>query len=454
MFATRDQENLVHGRQQAAALKPLNQTVRGLQPKTPGNKFPKTPMKIPLNDENALGGFGGKTGKGKGLQDLMTGKKGATFDKNAFITPQGPRTRAPLGMKTTNAKAKALQTPAGPAPEKELDKTEPKQQTSARRPKKLIHADSVKLEVHSDDSPLADRDVEYCPPKPRDLPYESTDFPNNCLDYSHLKPGNLMKGINRSYRQTVDENGRPRIEREAEEGYQKSVRDCDEQIMKMMEEDWTVGDVPETFRHLRKKKTTPILLDHKPQPMASRKPLEEARKISVQSRGPGTIRSKKAASALAVSSKSAPLAPKASKPVPKVSFLSRTTPTPAPTAPSIASTMRQAAASAASRSTIGYTKGRSASGILHMQPPPAKPERLERVLQRSVSNMSTSSDVTITPARFAKESEQEWRNPSFMKAFELDDDELEPGLKGGLSECLRRADEDEEEFVLTLGARS
>jgi hypothetical protein len=91
MLAARDQENLVHGHHQAAASKPLNQSTRGLQPKTPGNKYPKTPLKIPLNDENAPTGFGGKTGKGKGLEGLATGKKGATFDKNAFVTPMGTR---------------------------------------------------------------------------------------------------------------------------------------------------------------------------------------------------------------------------------------------------------------------------------------------------------------------------------------------------------------------------
>jgi len=85
MLAVRDQENLVHGHQQVAASKPLNQGVRGLQPKTPGNKHPKTPLKIPLNDENAPTGFG----KGKGLENLVTGKKNATFDKNAFVTPMG-----------------------------------------------------------------------------------------------------------------------------------------------------------------------------------------------------------------------------------------------------------------------------------------------------------------------------------------------------------------------------
>ena len=79
MFAVRDQENLVHGQQAAAASKPLNQGVRQLQPKTPGNKVPKTPFKIPLNDENANNGFGA----GKGTLKM----KGA--GSNAFVTPMG-----------------------------------------------------------------------------------------------------------------------------------------------------------------------------------------------------------------------------------------------------------------------------------------------------------------------------------------------------------------------------
>jgi hypothetical protein len=88
MLAVRDQENLVHGQQQVAASKPLNQGIRGLQPKTPGNKYPKTPIRVPLNDENAPTGFG-KTVKGKGLEALVSGKSAATFDKDAFITPLG-----------------------------------------------------------------------------------------------------------------------------------------------------------------------------------------------------------------------------------------------------------------------------------------------------------------------------------------------------------------------------
>ena len=85
VFARNDQENLAHNFQQAAAAKPLNAGLKGFGAKTPGNKAPKTPFKVPLNDENAVL----KTnGKGKGNL-LMTGKKGGKVDENAFVTPAG-----------------------------------------------------------------------------------------------------------------------------------------------------------------------------------------------------------------------------------------------------------------------------------------------------------------------------------------------------------------------------
>ncbi|KAF8850528.1 hypothetical protein BDZ45DRAFT_632798 [Acephala macrosclerotiorum] len=442
MLAARDQENLVHGHQQAAASKPLNQTTRGLQPKTPGNKYPKTPLKIPLNDENAPTGFG-KTGKGKGLENLISGKK-ATFDKNAFITPLAPRERAPLGAKTTNAKAKAFPTPAGPTLGKELDKTQPKQQTSARRPKKLIHADAVKLEVHGDESPLNERDVEYCPPKPKELPFEDDAFPNGCLDYSLLKPENMMRDIYQSYYQPMLQKQAAQHEKKTQEDYERSQKELEESVRKMMEEDWTIGDVPETFRHLRKKQT-------QSQDQPKSKVTEQIKEPTAMSnKGPATIVSRKAASALSVAPKSAPLASKASKPALKVSFLSRPKAPLAPSQPSNASTMRHTAATAASRSTIGYTKGRSASGALNANTF-TKPERSG--LQRSVSNMSQSSDTTITPANF-RDIGLEWKNPEFLKAFEVDDEDLEPGLRGVLPECLRRMDEEDDDFVMPLPIES
>lgn len=91
MLAARDQENLVHGQQAAAASKPLNQGARQLAPKTPG-KAPKTPFRLPLNDENNAGRQGGKGGiktHGKGNENMTFGAKGGLGEKNAFVTPMG-----------------------------------------------------------------------------------------------------------------------------------------------------------------------------------------------------------------------------------------------------------------------------------------------------------------------------------------------------------------------------
>jgi len=105
--------------------------------------------------------------------------------------------------------------------------------------------------------------------------------------------------------------------------------------------------------------------------------------------------------------------------------------------------MRHTAAIAASRSTIGYSKGRSASGTVQTQK--------RSGLTRSVSNMSQSSEVTITPARFAQqEGLDSSKRLDWLSAFDVDDEGLEPCLRGGNPECLRMMDEEDEEFVLAL----
>lgn len=76
MFSTRgNNENAIYEQQQAAAAKPLNQSIRGLAPKTPANKAPKTPFGKTGNNENAQHDFG------------KTNGKGAKAERNAFMTP-------------------------------------------------------------------------------------------------------------------------------------------------------------------------------------------------------------------------------------------------------------------------------------------------------------------------------------------------------------------------------
>ena len=325
-------------------------------------------------------------------------------------------------MKTTNAKAKAFQTP-GPAIEKEAEKGHAPQST-ARRPKKVTHAETSKIQVHGDESPLAEREVEYCPPKPKDIPFETEDFPNGCLDYTMLKPGNLMRGLHEAYYPKVDANGMTREEREHEKAYQRSIKKADEQIAKMMEEDWTIGDVPETFRNSKK---TPVIRDDSKQTL-NRAPFS--------TKGPATIASRKAAAALSVAPKATAVPPKTAKPRPATSFLSRSKPA-LPVA-----NHNPMIAEAASRSTIGYTKGRNASTAL---------KKREGGSTRSVSNVCQSSETTITPARFAQKESEEWQRLKFLGAFDVDDEDVEPGMRGALPECLRKDDYDDEEFVMTLG---
>lgn len=179
MLAAHDQENLAYSHHTAATAKPLNQGARQAVPKTPGNKSSKAPFKLPLNDENHNGGFGagkaGPRGLGKGNENIFTSKKQGASEKSAFATPLGQRTRAPLGMKTTNAKAKAFQTPA-PVQDKDGGKTAQKT-ISARKPKpRVSHANVMKLEVLGDNDMLEERDIEYMPPKPIGLYYTLQGF--------------------------------------------------------------------------------------------------------------------------------------------------------------------------------------------------------------------------------------------------------------------------------------
>ena len=80
-LAARDQENAVRNISIGPTGKPLNAGVKSFGAKTPGNKAPKTPFKLPLNDENVF--------KQAGKSVLKTNGKGGKADENAFVTPAG-----------------------------------------------------------------------------------------------------------------------------------------------------------------------------------------------------------------------------------------------------------------------------------------------------------------------------------------------------------------------------
>ncbi|KAL1846718.1 hypothetical protein Plec18170_009008 [Paecilomyces lecythidis] len=359
MLALRDQENLVHAHQTTAAAKPLNQGTRGLQPKTPGLRNQKTPFKIPLNDENNAGLFG-KKGKGNDTRNENMIKPG----KDAFVTPLGPRNRAPLGMKTTNAKAKGLQTPAPPA--ETVKKTNKRGSTGQKAKKAAPVVQPSKTELldslTEDDIP----DIEYMPPKPQELP----DFPDDITydtTFPQFQGNNIARGWERVYsKEEIGPDGLTKRERKFQEdsiAYDKMV---DEMIQKQ------VDDMPLLEINTDEFLDQPEIEQQREE---ERRAKEEASKKkharSVSTRSISTVKSREAATALSRPSsslsKGKPAAAPKSRPTSALSTRSKKTP--APTNPS---SMRHTAAAASSRTTVGYSKGRSVSSSLKGKA--AKPE--------------------------------------------------------------------------------
>jgi hypothetical protein len=328
MLATRDQENLVHAHQSAAAGKPLNQGVRGLQPKTPGNSL-KTPFRPAKNDEN----------RNQTLKGAKTG-----VDKNAFVTPAGLRARAPLGAKTTNAKAQPFKTPA--AKQQNVQPLKSVRPSSGRRSlkSKITIAPSEPVEADilagdEDDLP----EPEYAPPNPIELPDPPLDIPYN-QDYPQLQGMNLMKGYGEVYGSPTDENGISlRLKREEEVKLQFD-RDMDKKILETLE-GWPNPDIEN---------------DEKVDAMIAAGPKSKNTATS----GVSTMRAKAAVGALSQERSTTAARPTGSsiQRTRKPAFLVHgTKQAPEPTNPSL---MRPTAAAAISKNTIGYPKAKKPASII------------------------------------------------------------------------------------------
>ncbi|KAL8687929.1 MAG: hypothetical protein Q9218_006032 [Villophora microphyllina] len=396
MLAARDQENLVHGHQAAAAAKPLNQGIKQLPPKTPGNKPTKTPLRVPLNDENGGGLFGGgKKTVAKGNENTIFGpSKGGKLESKAFITPMGmrqsvpntsflkglsltlhptgPRNRAPLGMKTTNAKTKAFQTPA-----LDVDQGKTIQKgASTRKPKpKVSQPETTKLEdILADKEALDEREIEYMPPKPKDLP----DYPDDhyALDLSVLQGPDKLAGWMDHFK---DAEGLTYVERKAMEEKrldewldQKQIADIqlagDSQPTSCVCEPECWGDeCKESIARRKEAQETynKIIAEIGAYPPGNHQKPKKAR-------APSAATSKAAAAALSTTKRPVPNT-KTTKPSvlgKKPTFsLSNNKKTVLPTNPS---EMRHAAAVAASKTTMGYSKGRSTSTAMRKPALPGK----------------------------------------------------------------------------------
>ncbi|KAI5245498.1 hypothetical protein E4T47_01486 [Aureobasidium subglaciale] len=351
MFAARaDQENLAYAHQAAAAAKPLNQ-----QAKTPANKAPKTPFRRNQNDENDAFQSNFKTGK--------TTKK-VNLDPNAFITPAGPRNRAPLGMKTTNAKAK---TPAPLTIKASAQKT---LSPRLRRQKVKIHQAESIQQQQDDGVP----DIEYMAPRSIPLP----DHPDTIheRDYSMLSPEYATNGFWGAFGDAPDEHGVRPTERKNREMMARTDKIQQDIIRRALEAD--------DFLSLDLTKV--------------RKGFEEK---ELQSRAPSSLSARRAVSALSRSSSTTALGPRFAAPTATAAARSRTTNTVRPmprkpvsslTAPTASST-RHATAATASRNTLGYAGGRAVSAAsrrplstLHDKPITPTEKRTRTVLENLMAD--------------------------------------------------------------------
>ena len=302
--------------------------------------------------------------------------------------------------------------------------------TSVQKPKlRLAGAAPAKLEVRSDKDEASEPDIEYIPPWPKDLPYDSDVFPNDLLTLEGLKPENLLRGYYERYHDPVDDDGVRLKERRFEERLQVALKEGDERILRDVQDiGWTESDIGET-KQATKQQQKPLGRPSGP----GAKP-----KLAVN-RAPPTIASKRAAGALSLAS-----TVKERNPRPLVrtkkprSFLpGRQVPKP------LATTKSQpdcAVGEAASRSTLGYSKGRITSSAL----------QTKRQFSRTPSAASVSSDrseITITPANFNKNMTQDPK-PQFVGIFDVGDDSEN-------DEFGKRAEvsfDDDEEFQLKMDA--
>ncbi|KAI9693946.1 MAG: hypothetical protein M1822_003217 [Bathelium mastoideum] len=345
LAAAHDQENLTHAHQQAAAAKPLNQGARGI--KTPGNKGPKTPFRIPLNDENAPL----KTGKsivktnGKGLNGgVKDGKQGKEGGNDAFVTPAGPRNRAPLGMKTTNAKAKAFQTPAP------LSIGQSKEQSAAkslsprmRRAKVKVHqAETSKVEA--EDEELG---IEYMPPQPKPLRDDPDDFPAD-KEYPMFSAENITRGMHSVFSGADDEDFIARREKEEAEAQAKHDHAMDALLQKAIDDDPIIGRA--NIFEASTACIEPRELGSEPARISA----TNKKPAAAPTQGPSSATSRSAALALA-----RPTAASAKKAKPAL----------APRARAVPSQPGAAGNPAASRTTLGYAHGRAASASLRRPQP-------------------------------------------------------------------------------------
>lgn len=391
-----NQENVVHAQQTAGAAKTLNSA------KTPAAKAPKTP-------------FGKSALKANGQENEATvAKKGIQLDKSAFITPAGtqvpktrqpstslttpagPRTRAPLGFKTTNAKTTAFQTPIGktaakmhfkyhaeyPYPDRNVviktarktADTPPAADVSTRRKRASGQVPTTSTQTRNAE---IEQDVEYMPPRPEPLPdVPSDDEFDIAAACETLMIASQSRGL-ACFGVRDEEEANRRIERDEREH---------KEHVKMMEEELTnaaIKGLDEMERDIREEMGwSPV----------------KAKNVAATVE---TVKAKEAASVLA-------LEPKRKMP----SYAAPTTASKAHRRPESSDgkeKARHAAAVAASKSTVSYGKGRRVSAkIKAAEIDGVKKDEVKKEDVMPKKTLEQEIHEIMFPPKTAEEEEREW----------------------------------------------
>ena len=380
-----------------------------------------------------------------------------------------------MGAKTTNAKAKAFQTPAAGPVDNDLGKTNQKNNSVRKAKPRISHAEMTKLDILGEGCEVVEPEIEYMPPRAKgNIPIKESvhtadpasdmpDLPDDHveLDFSMFENGGLMKGALAYYMTRKGEDGLSHVERE--EKRQQKIwdrmdrisdaalqRDIDSEPIPCTHYPDCPGDLCKNTIQARKeaedqyqKTVADIEAETAPVP-----------KKSAPSSGPSTLKTKAATatvsqpkgSALALKPNSKPGIPSARSHL-NCNLVSRHQKTALPTNPS---PMRHTAATAASKTTMGYSKGRAASATLRKTVLPSEPTKTDE---------NVVPDTELAPADYIqrygvpKFGSEMWIRCKRSGCFDEDEgpslEEVFGGDKaGGLDAYLR--EEAEQDFQLTF----
>ena len=180
------------------------------------------------------------------------------------------------------------------------------------------------------------------------------------IDYSALKGPNLTRGWYSTFCNPVGEDGLTRSERQLRQHHKELDDDFDKQMLKALDEIGSADDDTDgaTARRPGYQRSAPSKDDSvQAAKMLSKRPGVASTKTATMARtaaGKGSSNPRTRKLPLAFSSRAAPSA----------SNLKKTQIPPAPPAATKTSQMRHAAAVSASKTTLGYAKGRAASSSL------------------------------------------------------------------------------------------